>query len=137
MKFKRAISLFICLVLLCCSMNITAFATENQNENTVYVDGIAFSYSTRDDGTIEVKCKKYSDKAYLTISPDGSGVAQAMDENGEYVPYELEINELSGKKVDISATHRSRTKYGNNRGKEVVERFNSVEDIVEKGIKDR
>lgn len=129
---KRILSVLLCLALLCCSINITAFAAEINDQKTVYVDGKAFVYSIASDGTLEVQGKSDNGKSYLTILPDGTAEAQAMDETGQYIQYELEINDLSLEKVDVTATHESSTFARGLQRTQIVEHFTCVEDIMGK-----
>lgn len=128
---KKIVSGLLCVSLLCVSMSHTAMAAEKGGGQTVYYDGMAFSYEVDEDGNIEVKGMEDGGRSYITVYTDGTAEAQAMNEDGQYIQYDLEMKELSFEEVDVVAREKN-NRLGNKHRTHRTEHFDSVEDIVGK-----
>jgi len=111
-------------------MSTPAFAAEGKQQNTVYLDGQAFTFSVELDGTVNVKGKGSNSKAYLTILSNGTGAAQTVDENGTCIQYELQVNDLSLNKVDVTASQKDKPHKNNNQKPKNEKHYKSVKEIV-------
>ncbi|MDD6306761.1 MAG: hypothetical protein PUA75_07410 [Clostridiales bacterium] len=88
----------------------------------IYVDGIEYVYRVSTNGEIEIEAVSKNVEGKLTVDSDAQAVAEVLDENGDMKEYEIDINDLTDKNVDIDVFEDD--------GK-IIEEYETMEELLE------
>lgn len=122
-KFK-SISAFILIISLIVNMFAVPVNADSANTSAkiVYVDGIRFVCSIDEKGTVTVKSSGKHTGTKIKIYSNGKAEADTIDKNGTLQSYDVKINELSQKDVNIDIYDEQHRKIGE---------YNGIESICE------
>ncbi len=123
---KKIIASLLAVTLMFNSFIQEVSAVETQNgiieTEHIYLDGIEYVYHVGVNGEIEVEAVSKNTEGKLTVDSNAQAVAEVLDENGNIEEYEIEINDLTDKEVDVDIF--------DDNGK-LIEEYDTMEELLE------